>query len=130
METNDLQPGATVFYDGACPVCSREIAQYRKAAGAECLAFVDAAHCGPEALAAGLTREAALARLHVRLADGSMVSGVAAFAALWRQLPHLAWAGRLAGLPVVLPSLTLAYRVFLRVRRSWRRPRTDLRAGP
>lgn len=121
MDPNSSRPSATVFYDGACPVCSREISHYRKAAGAGHLAFIDVASCTPEALAAGLTREAALARLHVRLADGSMVSGVAAFAALWRQLPHLAWAGRVAGAPVILPFLTLGYQVFLRVRRLWRR---------
>lgn len=125
MDTDDPQPGAptaaTVFYDGGCPICSREISQYRRAVGAERLAFVDAADCPPEALADGLTRDAALARLHVRLADGSMVSGVAAFAALWRQLPRLAWAGRIAGAPVVLPCLDLGYQMFLKLRRFWRR---------
>ena len=115
------QPCATVFYDGGCPVCSREISQYRRAVGAERLAFIDAADCPDEALADGLTREAALARLHVRLADGSMVSGVAAFAALWRQLPRLAWAGRIAGSPVVLPFLAVGYQMFLTARRLWRR---------
>ena len=121
MDTQPHQPTTTVFYDGACPICSREISQYRRAAGAERLAFIDAASCAPDALDAGLTRQAALAQLHVRLADGSLVSGVAAFAALWRQLPRLAWAGRIAGSPAILPLLTLGYRVFLRVRRLWRR---------
>ncbi len=121
MNPDDLLPGATVFYDGACPLCSREIAQYRELAGAERLAFVDVASCAPEALGPGLTRQAAMARLHVRLADGSLASGVAAFAAVWRHLPAFAWAGRLAASPMVSPILEVGYTVFLKVRRLWRR---------
>jgi len=108
-----------VYYDGGCPVCSREIATYRRAQGADALCFVDVSH--PDAtLAPGLTREAALARMHVRRADGSMASGAAAFAALWSALPGWSWLGRIAALPVIAPALDLAYRGFLRVRRAWR----------
>lgn len=108
-----------VYYDGACPVCSREIATYRRAEGAEALCFVDVSR--PDAaLAPGLTREAALARMHVRRANGSMASGAAAFAALWSALPRWAWLGRVAGWPVVAPVLELGYRGFLRVRKMWR----------
>jgi predicted DCC family thiol-disulfide oxidoreductase YuxK len=122
MNPENTRPEVTVYYDGACPLCTREIAHYRKSRGAERLAFVDVTICGPEALgAAGLTRNAALARMHVRLADGSTASGAAAFAALWRQLPGFASAGRIAGLPVVLPTLELGYRAFIVVRRLWRR---------
>jgi predicted DCC family thiol-disulfide oxidoreductase YuxK len=114
-------PAATVYYDGACPICSREIAQYRKAEGADRVAFVDVAASSGEALGPDLTRDAALARMHVRRADGTLVSGAAAFAELWRQLPTLAWAGRIASSPLVLPVLEVGYRGFLRLRRLWRR---------
>jgi predicted DCC family thiol-disulfide oxidoreductase YuxK len=121
MQQSVQTPGATVYYDGACPLCSREIAHYRQARGAGRLDFVDVARCAPAALPPGLTRGAALARMHVRLDDDSIVSGAAAFAALWRQLPGYAWAGRIASLPVILPLLEAGYRVFIRVRRLWRR---------
>jgi predicted DCC family thiol-disulfide oxidoreductase YuxK len=108
-----------VYYDGGCPVCSREIAAYQRAEGAEALCFVDVSR--PDAaLAPGLTREAALARMHVRRADGSMASGAAAFAALWSALPRWAWLGCIAGWPIVAPVLELGYRGFLRLRRAWR----------
>lgn len=121
MHDTRTQPPATIYYDGACPVCSREIAQYRKAEGGDRLAFVDVSTCGPEALGPALTRDAALARMHLRRADGTLVSGAAAFAALWQQLPRFAWAGRIASSALVLPLLELGYRAFLRVRRLWRR---------
>jgi len=108
-----------IYFDGGCPVCSREIATYRRAKGAEGVCFVDVTQ--PDAaLAPGLSREAALARMHVRRPDGSLASGAAAFAALWSALPGWAWLGRIASLPVVAPVLELGYRGFLRLRRAWR----------
>jgi predicted DCC family thiol-disulfide oxidoreductase YuxK len=120
MDRTSTQPSATIYYDGACPICSREIAQYRKAEGGDRLAFVDVSTCGAEALGPDLSREAALARMHVRRADGTLASGAAAFAELWQQLPRLAWAGRIASSALVLPVLEVGYRAFLRVRRLWR----------
>jgi len=119
-ENHQLKPAATVYFDGACPVCTREMAVYQRAQGAEAVDFVDVTRCAPAALGPSLSTEAALSRLHVRLADGRLVSGAAAFAALWLSLPRLAWVGRLASLPVVLPALELAYRGFLKLRRLWR----------
>ncbi len=110
---------ATVYYDGACPVCSREIAHYRRQRGAESLRFVDVSQGGDPA--PDLSREAALARMHVRLPDGSLRDGAAAFAALWRSLPGWRWLGRIASLPGIAQALELGYRGFLRGRRMWRR---------
>lgn len=112
----------TVYFDGACPVCSREIAAYRRQAGADACAWVDVSACEPAVLGADLSREQALARMHVRRADGSLVSGAAAFAEMWRALPATRWMGRLASWAPLTALLELAYRAFLRVRRAWRRP--------
>ncbi len=114
-------PSATVYFDGACPVCSREIAMYRRQPGAGAVEWVDVAQCEAPALGAGLTRAAALARLHVRRADGSLVSGAQAFTELWRALPRWAWAGRLLGSGPGLWLLEVGYRAFLVARRSWRK---------
>ena len=116
------QREATVFYDGACPVCSREVAQYRRLRGAEALRFVDASCCDAAAFGPDLTREAALARMHVREADGRLVSGAAAFAAIWRRLPAFAWAAPVLEHRFVAPVAEAGYRAFLRLRRLWRRP--------
>lgn len=121
-------PRVTVYYDGACPVCAREIAVYRRQRGADACAWVDVTRCGDADLGPGLTRDAALARLHVRDADGRLTSGAQGFAALWRALPGTAWLGRLAGLGPMPWLLEAGYRGFLRLRRSWRRP--DAPAAP
>ena len=62
-----------------------------------------------------LDRADLLARFHAR-EDGVLVSGAAAFAAMWRQIPMLRPLGLAARSPLVLRLLERAYRVFLRVR--------------
>jgi len=114
------QPATTVYFDGACPVCAREIGMLRRQPGGDTLQWVDVARCEPPALGPGLSPAAAMARLHVRRADGSLVSGALAFTTLWRALPGWAWAGRLLGSGPALWLLEAGYRAFLLVRRSWR----------
>lgn len=110
----------TVYFDGACPVCAREVAMYRRQPGGEALAWVDVSRCEASALGADLDRPTALARMHVRRADGRLVSGAAAFVALWQVLPRWAWLGRLFGSRPAVALLEFAYRGFLVVRRVWR----------
>lgn len=105
----------TVYYDGACPLCSVEIRHYAGQAGAERLCFVDASASGTET-GPDLPRADAMRRFHVRQADGRLLSGAAAFVAIWETLPAWRWAARLARLPGVTPALELAYRLFLPVR--------------
>ncbi len=115
-------PVCTVYFDGACPVCSREIAHYKTRAGAERLAFVDvSAAPGADDPAPDLSRTEALARMHARLPDGTLVSGAAAFAALWSALPGWRWLGRLVALPGPRYLAEGAYRLFLFARPLWRR---------
>lgn len=114
----------TVYFDGGCPVCSAEIAHYRRQLGAQACQWVDAASCPEAELGPGLTRDTALQRFHVRRADGQLVDGMRGFAALWRVLPRTAWLGRLASFGPMPALLDAAYSVFLAVRPLWRpRPR-------
>ncbi|TQF77093.1 DUF393 domain-containing protein [Elioraea sp. Yellowstone] len=118
METPD-RPVA--YYDGACPVCAREVAFWRGRPGGGAIAWVDVS--APDAAPGpGLTRAAALARMHVRLPDGRLVAGARAFAVIWGAMPGFRRLGRLVGHPLVAPVAEAAYRGFLAVRRLWRRP--------
>lgn len=113
----------TVYFDGACPVCRREIAVYQRGAGAEAVCWVDASACPPDALGQDLPRDQALARLHLRQADGRLVQGAAAFLAMWAALPQhprLARLARMLDRPPLVRLLDLAYSAFLGLRRLWR----------
>jgi predicted DCC family thiol-disulfide oxidoreductase YuxK len=115
----------TVYFDGACPVCRREIAHYRRQRGSAAIAWVDASSCD-EAELAGLERSVVLSRFHVRNADGTFTSGAAAFVAVWCRLPAFAWLATLASLRPMPAVLDVGYGIFLRVRRWWRPARTKV----
>ena len=118
---DDKQQAFTVYYDGACPLCSKEIDTYRKANGAEQLNWLDAANCDASMLGGDLDGQTALARMHVRDESGKLISGAAAFAAIWARLPRTRWLGKLMGTRPALWVLEPAYTVFLKIRPLWRK---------
>lgn len=112
---------ATVFYDGGCPLCRAEIQTYQKAKGADRVCWVDANVCYESDLGEGLNRSSALARLHVRQANGDLVSGARAFVVIWQTLPHWRWLALISKMPGMLPLIELTYLSFLKFRRLWRK---------
>ncbi len=115
MDKKETDQTLTVYYDGACPLCTAEIGHYERQSGANRLCFVNIAE--PDAAAGpDLDRTAALRRFHVRKADGTLLSGAAAFIEIWATLPKWRWAARLARLPGLPWLLEGAYRLFLPIR--------------
>lgn len=112
---NIKRPPSTVYFDGSCPLCQAEIGYYRRSDDAGAICFVDVSKTGAD-IPNGLTQRDAMARFHVRAADGRMLSGAAAFAEVWARLPKWRWAAHVAALPGILPVLELGYRAFLPVR--------------
>ena len=106
----------TVLYDGACPLCSREIAWYRRQAAGEDIRWLDLSRCEEAALPAGISRTDALARFHVVDDSGRPVSGAAAFARLWACYPGLRRLAWLARRPGIAQAMELGYRAFLHLR--------------
>lgn len=101
-----------VWYDGACPLCRREIALMRRFDRRGRIRFTDLASGDA---ACPLDRDQMLARFHAR-EGGLMLSGAAAFAAMWRAIPLLWPLGQLARLRLVAALLEWSYLRFLRVR--------------
>ncbi len=62
-----------------------------------------------------LDRTQILSRLHAQ-ENGAILSGTAAFAAMWRAIPALWPLGQFARIPMIERLLELAYLRFLRVR--------------
>ncbi len=102
-----------VWHDGACPLCRREIALMRRLDRRGAIDFVDVADA--EDAACPIDRGELLARFHA-MEDGTLLSGAAAFAAMWRALPVLRPLGLAARNPIVLGLLERGYRIFLRIR--------------
>lgn len=102
----------TVWFDGGCPLCLREIALMRRLDTRRAIDFIDVAD---GQTSCPIDRAQLLARFHAR-EDGEMRSGAAAFAAMWRVIPLLRPLGIVARNPLVLRSLEWLYLKFLRVR--------------
>jgi predicted DCC family thiol-disulfide oxidoreductase YuxK len=108
----------TVWYDGACPLCVREIALMRRLDRAGAIRFIDAAASNA---VCPVERRLVLSRFHAREAGRDVVSGAAAFAALWRAIPVLRPFGLMARSPAVLWMLERLYLGFLHVRPALQR---------
>ena len=106
-----------VWYDGNCPLCRREIGLMQRLDRREAIEFVDVASDGSSC---PIDRTLLLARFHAR-ENGRMLSGAAAFAAMWRAIPRLKPLGMAAQVPFVLAVLEWLYIRFLKVRPTLQR---------
>jgi predicted DCC family thiol-disulfide oxidoreductase YuxK len=113
-----------VWHDGACPLCRREIALMRRLDRRRAIRFVDVSTA--DDAACPTDRADLLARFHAR-EDGRLLSGAAAFAAMWRAIPLLRPLRLAARSPIVLALLERLYRAFLRVRPRLQRLARDRR---
>ncbi|MFM9935050.1 MAG: thiol-disulfide oxidoreductase DCC family protein [Novosphingobium sp.] len=107
----------TVWFDGACPLCTREIALMRRLDRAQRIEFIDVMQADASC---PLDPAVLLARFHAR-EEGVLLSGAAAFAAMWRAIPLLRPLGLLARIPLILRMLEWGYVRFLRVRPTLQR---------
>jgi predicted DCC family thiol-disulfide oxidoreductase YuxK len=102
-----------VWHDGGCPLCRREIAFMRRLDRRGAICFVDVTTT--QEAACPIDRAELLARFHAS-DNGTLLSGAAAFAAMWRAIPLLRPLGLVARAPVMLAGIEFFYRAFLRVR--------------
>ncbi len=102
----------TVWFDGACPLCRREIALMRRLDRAQRIEFIDVMD---ESASCPLDPAVLLARFHAR-ENGVLLSGAAAFAAMWRAIPLLRPLGLLARISLILGLLEWSYVRFLKYR--------------
>lgn len=102
-----------VWYDGGCPLCQREIAIVRKLDWLGNIEFIDASRA--DLRRCPIKPDQLLARFHAS-EKGRLLSGAAAFGAMWRAVPLLWPLGLVARLPIALVVLERAYRLFLRCR--------------
>ncbi len=114
----------TVYFDGSCPMCRREIAIYRRLPQAHAIDWVDVSEAVELGQSLGCAQ--AMARFHVRDSQGRLHSGAAAFSQMWRLFPGWRWLGWLSAWPPMSWCFEAAYRLFLPLRpriQAWARRR-------
>ncbi|MGB3469908.1 MAG: DUF393 domain-containing protein [Erythrobacter sp.] len=114
QSTSNVAPSKVkVWFDGACPLCQREIAFMKKLDRTQAINFVDVSDSADPSCP--IDQAQLLARFHAE-EDGKVLSGAAAFAAMWRAIPRLRPLGLIARNGVVLAVLERLYILFLKVR--------------
>lgn len=107
----------SVFYDGKCGLCRREIGHYRRIAPLGVFDWVDITVSPEPFERRGFTVTEGLKALHVLDDSATMHKGVAAFAVIWRQLPgYWPMLALMLRIPLLLPLAEKIYAVFA----AWR----------
>jgi predicted DCC family thiol-disulfide oxidoreductase YuxK len=105
----------TIYYDGLCHLCSREIEHYRKKAVGLPVTFVDITEPAFDPVAMGFDAKRVHKHLHARLGD-RLTIGVDAFLAIWEVIPGHRWLRRIVGCPGIYHLAKLGYMIFAEIR--------------
>ena len=105
-------PQVTVWYDNDCPLCVREIRLMRRLDRRQAINFVSIqGNTG-----CPISTDELMTRFHAQERGEPIVSGAAAFAAMWRAIPLLRPIGVLARFRPLLWVLERMYSGFLVIR--------------
>ena len=107
-----------VFYDGACPLCMREISFLRRLDRKQKIRFTDIAGADFRAGDYGLQWDDFMSEIHGRLPDGTWIRGVEVFRRLYSAVGcgPIVWLTRL---PVIKALLARMYATFAQNRLRW-----------
>ncbi len=106
----------TVFYDGKCGLCSKEINHYREIAPSGVFDWQDITESATALEQEGVSLADGLRRLHALDATGQLHVGVDAFILLWRQLDRWRMLAAVVALPGVRQIANAVYNAFA----NWR----------
>jgi len=109
-------PQTLMFYDGGCPLCSREVKHYKRLDRADRIQWIDINHDPSVLQSFGIAFPTAMERLHVLYRDGRLLTGAYAFAAIWSELPYYRLLAKCVRIPGLLSVLDKAYNLFARWR--------------
>lgn len=109
-----------VFFDGACPLCRREINFLSRWDRKKRIVFTDIAAAEFDPAAYGMELDQFMAEIRGRLPDGEWIHGVEVFRRLYSAV-GLSWPVAVTRWPGIRHGLDWAYRVFARNRLRWNR---------
>lgn len=106
----------TVFYDGGCSLCHREISHYQRIDKQQCIRWVDFTRT-PESLQEyDITYKNAMQQLHAVNPAGEVVLGVDSFLLIWSHLQSYRFLARLIETLRLKKPLNRIYNMFARWR--------------
>ena len=105
----------TVFFDGECPICSREIDLMKMFNRKDHLQFIDFANSSYHATDQGLNQCDLGKVIHARWSDGTIITGVDVFREMWEAI-GLGILARFSRRPMIHKMLVGAYAWFAKNR--------------
>ena len=99
----------TVYYDGKCGLCRREIEYYKRVAPPGGFLWQDIANDPASLTDLDVSQADALRRLHARDAAGTVYVGVAAFIAIWQGLDYWKYLALIFKLPLLKAIASVVY---------------------
>lgn len=116
-ETKDKNiKNVSVYYDGLCHLCSREINHYKKMKGSERIDFIDITSPSFDAKKQNLDPIKIHQSLHVRDKIGNTYIGVDAFISIWNEINSLKFLVPIARHSFVHRILEFFYKLFTLIR--------------
>jgi predicted DCC family thiol-disulfide oxidoreductase YuxK len=106
----------SVFYDGKCGLCSKEINHYRKIAPEGVFDWRDITISADDLKQHGISVSEGLKLLHAMDNNGRLHVGVDAFILIWKQLRRWKVLAYIVSLPIIRQIVNVTYRAFA----NWR----------
>lgn len=101
----------TLLYDGACPICQKEVAWLKRLNTAQKIAFQDINASDFYAEQQGLSHKELMAEIHAKKANGQLIKGMPVFRTLY-QAVGLGWLLAPTGWPLLRPLFEWLYQYF------------------
>lgn len=113
--SSEVQYEIEVFFDGACPLCRREISLLRSLDRRKRILFTDISLPTFDATQVGRTQTELMEQIYGRLADGTWATGVEVFRRLYAAV-GLGWIVAATRLPSISHLFEIAYACFAKHR--------------
>ncbi|MGY8872538.1 MAG: thiol-disulfide oxidoreductase DCC family protein [Pseudomonadales bacterium] len=105
-----------IFYDGSCPLCSKEINHYQRIDYQQRVEWLDLTTNTDRLETYGIQYTTAMARLHGVDSTGEKVSGVDAFLLIWDHLDYYHYLAKVIRVLMLQKPLEFVYQRFA----NWR----------
>lgn len=111
----------TVYYDGKCGLCSKEINYYKKISPPNVFRWINIMDSVVELNKKGIKLTQALKILHAIDDKGKIHAGIDAFILIWSQLKRWRMLAKLIKIPLIYQAASFAYLTFAK----WRFKKLD-----
>ena len=106
----------TVYYDGKCGLCSKEINHYKKIVEGDKFNWVDITIDDKEFVSNGFKVSEGLNQLHIKDENGQFHIGVDAFITIWKNIKYWKTLAKIISFPLIKIFAELVYNIFA----NWR----------